>query len=303
MSLKHGGKGQKGAKRQPRDMWCLREFEELVDEPVEVYEKDISSNANISFGGEDAFPLNARDHGTEMVTVNVGNKCAMQAFSVHKGLLRKASDYFEGALAGSFQEGIGNQLDLPNDCPMAFEVIYQWLYSGEVLRAKFYTQDRIPEDTLWLRVFKMAQYQLVDDVQKVAYGRLRCIFQSQSRYVPSRLYIQELYSKDNPQEFLQEFTVAHTAFWIRNSSRGDYREWEALFSRKKTFGNQVAIQLAKIHTNDYQGSRSHPSDDAEFDDYARAVTTDPRSNQSPSDGCEPSTSKLALREPITNAEE
>jgi hypothetical protein len=85
------------------------------------------------------FPLPAKTHGTNIVNVHVGSGSIMQIFSIHKSLLCAASDYFIGALTGNFEESSTQVLELKHDCPMAFEVLYQWLYSGAVHRASFYT--------------------------------------------------------------------------------------------------------------------------------------------------------------------
>lgn len=68
-------------------------------------------------------------------------------------------------------------LKLPEDCPFAFEVLYQWIYSGKVMsHASWYTEKLIPADLLWLRVYKLVDCKLVKPWMEVAYARLRAIY-------------------------------------------------------------------------------------------------------------------------------
>ena len=229
--------------------------------PVDPLE-ELSSDAGSDM--ETSFPLTAKEHGKKIILVHVGQGSDAQTFSIHKNLICKASNYFDKALTSGFKEGAEGQLHLPSECPMTFEVLYQWLYSGRFLRAKFYTQGQIPEDTLWLRVYKMAECRLVDELQRVAYQRLREYFNSDVRVVPSIKFIEELYDKDIPHIILDRYIVAHTAFWIQ---KGEWREWEAVLRCEPSYGVEVAIELAKIHSTTYREWRRHPEFDPELDNY------------------------------------
>jgi hypothetical protein len=85
---------------------------------------------------ESTFPLSAAEQGSEITTVNVGTGLDLQTFKIHKNLLCKASKCFDGALNDGFMESSGN-INLPSDHPVAFEVLYQWLYSGFIREASF----------------------------------------------------------------------------------------------------------------------------------------------------------------------
>jgi hypothetical protein len=208
-------------------------------------------------------PLPASTHGTKIVNVHVGSGSIMQIYSIHKSLLCTASDYFIGALAGSFEESSTQVLELKRDCPIAFEVLYQWLYSGAVHHASFYTQSRITDDVLWLRVYKLANASLVDKLQEVAYSRLRDMFNMRSKAVPSLQFIEELYEHEEKEahEHIKDYTVAHTAFWIRQDNQGGWQEWKEVLEKKSRFGVAVAVHLAKLHSSDFDGCRSHPAGD------------------------------------------
>lgn len=215
------------------------------------------------------FPVSASTHGMAMITVHVRHGPTTQSFLVHRDLLHRASQPFAALLAGGFMESNREELTLKDECPMAFEVLYQWLYSGKVLRAQFYTQGRVAEDVLWLRVYILADKRLIYELQKEAYEKLRGLFSADERAVPSSRFVEELFCSETDQnhEYLQSYVIAHTAFWIHNDSHGDWQEWEAVLERRSNYSVRVAVQLAKIHSSSFDGCREHPSLDMYFDHY------------------------------------
>lgn len=130
-------------------------------------------------------------NGTTLVNVHVGSGLDMQIFSIHKSLLCAASGYFISAL-GDIEDCSMQVLGLIHDSPMAFEVLHQWLCSGVVHCASFYTQSRIADDVLWLRMSKPVNARLVEKLQDIAYNRLRDVFNRQITVVPSVQFIEEL---------------------------------------------------------------------------------------------------------------
>jgi BTB/POZ domain len=120
----------------------------------------------------------AAAQGIEIEKVNVGSspvKRLNQTFNIHKALLCKASPYFHNVLTNGFKE-TNSEPSLPEDNPMAFEVLYQWLSFDKVLEAHAYTGGVTTNENLWLRVFKMANCHLVDELKKTVYKRLRSVF-------------------------------------------------------------------------------------------------------------------------------
>lgn len=94
------------------------------------------------------FPVPSHAHGCEIITVVVGKDEEAQTSTIHKSLLSLASRHFYGALNDGFKESFCS-LALTEDCPFAFEALYQWLYSGKVMgHASWYTEELIPADLL-----------------------------------------------------------------------------------------------------------------------------------------------------------
>jgi BTB/POZ domain len=212
-------------------------------------------------------PVPVRDYGSATVTVTVGQEDQAKTYTIHKNLLSQASTYFYGALEGNFRESHEQTLKLGEDCPTIFEVLIQWLYSGDVLEANFYTQDKIPDDVLWLRVYEFADERLVDKLQEEAYTQLKKMFGEEELKVPSLEFVTELFNSEMPH--LQQYIVCHSAFWIYEDEHGNWKEWEALMSRVQSYGCAVAVQLAKLHSSErnFKGCREHPAKDEKFDQY------------------------------------
>ena len=215
----------------------------------------------------DGFPVSARDHGTEFATVDVGIPTAFskpQTFHIHKNLLIKASTYYSVALGKNFAEARTNQIELQWADSAAFEVLYQYLYSGRVFLPKFYTK-LINSDVLWLWTFKIAHGTVVQSLLNIAYDRIRELLNDKASYVPTKTFIRELYDDEAPLNSLRDFVVAHTAYWIHTDSRSDWARWTATMGESVEFGGAVACQLAKLHSKRYEGSKVHPIKDNEFD--------------------------------------
>lgn len=212
-----------------------------------------------------AFPIHADDHGTEMTAIKVGRGMQAQEFKIHKSLLVKASPYFSGALTGDFKESSDSVIRLKGNDPTAFSVLYQYIYAGNVHAADFYSKGSIPDDLLWLRTFKLADATMVHPLLHLAYDRLRGEFSPNSRTVPSLGFINELFNEEYPQQDLEEYIAAHSAFWILSRSCGHWKEWVMLMDAVPHYGVAVAKQVTRRQSPDYRGSKDHPTEDSHFD--------------------------------------
>lgn len=271
-SLKKSRKESKKSKK--RGIYREESMLEPTDDSTPRSDGEYVSSAETSTHGnakkqftetKNTFPIPAQEQGSQIIDVHVGSGRTGQIFRIHRALLCSASPYYSRLLQGNFSESQQDEMLLKNECSMAFEVLYQYLYSGQVLKAKFFTQSRIPDDVLWLRTYKLSHHTQIDSLLHESYSNIRQILHDEGRIVPSLTFISELYDDDICQEELRLYVVAHTAYWIHNNSKGDWREWEALMNHKPAFGLAVAIQLAKIHSSVYDGCREHPSQDDAFD--------------------------------------
>jgi hypothetical protein len=210
------------------------------------------------------FPIHVDDQGIDIVTIKVGSENQTQAFKIHKWALIKASPYFFNALAGTFKEASDDTIELAEDDPIAFKVLYHYIYSGNVHAANFYSRSLIPDDVLWLRTFKLVHATEVRSLLHIAYARLREEFSPNARTVPSIEFVAELFDPDCPYQELEDFISGHSAWWILNGC-GQWTDWVALMDAVPLFGLAVAREIAKRKSGDFHGSKEHPVSDAVFD--------------------------------------
>lgn len=210
------------------------------------------------------FPIHIDDHGTEMTSINVGPDIYVREFKIHKAALLKASPYFASALDGNFKEAKDGSMSLDHD-PIAFKVLYQYIYSGNVHAAAFYSKGEIPDDLLWPRTFKLADATMVHSLLHTTYDRLREEFSQNARTVPSLLFVDEHFETEYPQQDLGEYIATHAAYWILYDATGEWTEWVSLMEAVPGFALAVARQVAKRMSEKYRGSKKHPAADPVFD--------------------------------------
>lgn len=211
------------------------------------------------------FPIHANEHGIEMTVVKVDLGKRSQEFKIHKSLLVKTSPYFARALTGEFKEATESVICLKEHDPIAFSVLYQYIYTGNVHAADFYSKGTIPDDLLWLRTFNISDATMVHPLLHIAYDRLRSEFSGTTRHVPSFSFISELFNAEYPQQDLEDYVAAHSAHWILSRSCGHWKDWVVLMDAVPHYGVAVAKQMTKRQSPEYRASKDHPTDDPHFD--------------------------------------
>jgi hypothetical protein len=212
------------------------------------------------------FPVPARLHGSEMVTITVGesSKWSSRTFTVHRNLLHSTSDYFKDKIDALEAKDLDEELELelPRDCPVAFEVAYHWLYSRNIYERPFYMCGTTMSYSLfWLEVYMFSGRRDFVGIHDKAFRKLRQTFNSKTAQFPSRDFIARLYQPSCKELLLQKYLVCHTAFWLLERSTRD--EW--ITSRKSfeaeegRFILRVAGKLAEWCNNgDPSSLPGHP---------------------------------------------
>ena len=223
------------------------------------------------------FPIPASEHGSDMVTVVVGEKTEWPArtFTLHKNLLCHASDYFDRALNGPFLEGQKSELILADDCPAAFEVLYHWVYTGFFYQDKTFqpSQRRLTPDyemeyeTYWLESYKFAECRLLPRMQDWAMSQLYDAYNNPDIYLPSTDFIERLFTPESGSALFQEFFIAYTAFWLADLSvEKNLDNWkEFLQACGGRLAMEVSLKLAEWNAvPDPIGGRCHPCREPRF---------------------------------------
>ena len=235
------------------------------------------------------FPSAAITRDKRMVTAIVGEdtEWPTRNFTVHESLLELASNSFRDELDFDSM-GLQKELQLPDDSPMGFEVLYHWIYSGLVYDHKFYpTGNQMSHEFFWIAVYIFAKRHLLHNIQKEAFRRLRQKFNGLRCEVPSRLLLEQLFEPDcdscgvdREQPFLKNYFLEHIAFWLVKTSKTDQRApWERLLEyfryEDSDFAEQVAFKLAEWVSDDQPFSyRRHPGHDPAYSD-CEAITSPP----------------------------
>jgi hypothetical protein len=208
------------------------------------------------------FPMPADQHGNDIITLIIGTGESARTYSVHKELLCSASEYFRAALGTGFKEAADKTLTMQDECPIAFAVIYGFLYTGEVRHASFYTRNQVTDQVLWLRTVKLADKIFIHALIVIAYNRLRELFAWDKRLIPEPAFIKELYSDDTPMEKLQRYIVGHCFHHINQHGDEDWKEWKVALEAKEKFGLDIALHFAKVSANKFTGHKDHPASNA-----------------------------------------
>ena len=229
--------------------------------------------------------LRSTDHGTTVVTVTVGkhdssSKSNPQTFTIHKNLLCLQSKFFDNAFNSDFKEAEDLHMDSPEDYPETFEVLYRWLYSGQIESVDFYTTSGISPALFWFLVYAMADRLLVTQLQAAAFGKLKEIFSDSVQVVPPARLVVELFGRGQVGGLLESYLVRHSAFWLVALAYPKWLSWEKALTADERFGVAVAVQIAKLGSKEWTGSRLHPCLDMDFDGYATVEAVDVEEDES-----------------------
>ena len=227
-------------------------------------------------GGNKAliFPLPASEHGTSMITYTVGARTEWPArtFTVHKNLLCRASEYFRKSLNGRFKERSERELELLHDCPAAFDVLYNWVYTG------FFYEETNPEsgpepesDLYCLELYKFADCRLIPHLKEHVILVLSQSYNTELCFLPCSTFLERLFGIDDEHTFLRDYFVGHIAFLLSEPDEyNNYEQYEEIFEAcEGNIAQQVALKLASWYSCDSQATRCHPCDEPAFQD-ARA---------------------------------
>ena len=161
-------------------------------------------------------------------------------------------------------------------CPIAFEVVYQWLYTGRVVDDDFLDQHSgclCPSPPgiktqpysctsiglHWFRLYKLADRIQILALTKYALGK---ITDFEHQPVLGVVATAELFTPDamDNRDNLRDFLVDCTVYSLRQPKRVDALYLQTLFDNIPEFGKAVLRQLVFLTSKDYKGPQGHPKD-------------------------------------------
>ncbi|KAK5209067.1 hypothetical protein LTR41_005466 [Exophiala xenobiotica] len=199
--------------------------------------------------------------GTQTVKVIVGT--TQKEYVVHKRLLCVASKFFERALNGQLAASLSQEVKLPEDDPVLFACVYDWLYFGLVQRvdslAFIHARSLWYDDHVWLQIYRMADRMMMPGLKALAFKSAATSFGNHLAYIPSREFLKSLFEDEAPLA-LRMYVVEHVAYWLPKSANKD--QWGSLFMVHDRFGAEMA--LAMLRSQAEGNLFQHPADQVDF---------------------------------------
>ena len=207
------------------------------------------------------FPVLSHQHGGMAIGVMVGQNTMWgpRRFTLHRNLLDLVSQRFPIARAAALGEPYN--MRLPNDCPAAFEALYDYMYAGSMrhsaLSSPLNILEDLPSDLFWFELYKFSERYEIPYLRREAYRQLTQIFSEDEDTPPSEQFILALFAPLCEYDKLREHVVYHTAYWICNQM-GD-EEWaSAIAASPAAYGQAVAVCLAGDNVSHGEWDRSYP---------------------------------------------
>ena len=211
---------------------------------------------------DNEFPFAPKDHGDKTVKITVGKAIPPQTFTIHRNLICAASQFFNKAFNGDFNESHVRCMKLPHESPEAFQALYHWLYTGNLLCKKLLIEPLIEEDVYWLHVYAMADRLLIHKLSLDTYSIIQNYFSEKTLSMPSVCFIKELWGDCGlppcKQKLLTEYTVSHCTFCFVRYPQTCCWKWQEVLRCNLEFGARLGIAFAEQLSRHNQDSNCHP---------------------------------------------
>lgn len=228
-------------------------------------------------------PFGPEVHGTDMVTIIVGQGGAQKRFTIHQGLIT-TSQHSNRVFEGHFRESSEKELNLPNDDPVILYAFYEWLYTGHVSPPAPSNDTGDPPLLFWLRLYIAADLWGMVDVQEIARSAIRKEFLVAEDFLPSPDFIALLFSTTLPNKHLERYVTRHCAL-VANNNELNWKPWATLIDASERFATAVALDMVKVKAKDYRKAKIYPELDARFDaGHDSAVDTDAEETEEEEEG-------------------
>ena len=180
-------------------------------------------------------PLRPECHGASITRFTVGRPPTQtQVFAVHTNLLTSASMRL-AAMYEKSSKGQEWQLTCEHIHPRAFEVFYQYLYTGQMYHPSHYTM---------VRHHRRATFGVnsVPVIEQIAFQKLCAMFNPDRCRVRNLDLVSELSYHCCPR-FIRNYVSGHTAWWMTKDT-STLALWTPVLQNDAQFGRQVALVLA-----------------------------------------------------------
>ncbi|CCD46189.1 hypothetical protein BofuT4_P117390.1 [Botrytis cinerea T4] len=141
---------------------------------------------------------------TEMVDLIVGPEKAL--FRVHKSFLCSKIPYFEKMFNGGFKEAKDGSASFPEDFPEAFDILIEWVYSGNL---RWFDIGTATTGASWnfLKFYSLVEKICLTRLADFALDIYRKSCQKKNHVFESPAYVQEVYSFTSSQSGLRRLFI------------------------------------------------------------------------------------------------
>ena len=187
--------------------------------------------------------LGSNYHGDQTASIILGKGDDSKTFVIHTKILTSTSKFFKEALR-SCKGDNKNKILLGDHCPLAFEVVYRYLYSGDIWDTKF-KRGGLRTDCFWFRIFNIAHLTDLDDLTKGVYTYIKHKIFCTWDTLPSQPFVHELYEHDCKHYPLRQYIIAVYAYNMFHISRRDQNasSMNYLLRREPRFAREVLRQI------------------------------------------------------------
>lgn len=166
----------------------------------------------------------------------------LTTFSIHEGLIRGSSDFFDKAMGGTWKEAADRVINLPDDDPDVFRIYLHWLYRGSIPCG--WLKPETVSDVHYIHFAKA--YVLGDKLQDEDFcdADIDAIIQMASvrgkdgrNFFPGRDAVRHLYDNTLPSSRGRRFLVA---LYLHHAEK----DWFGDDKDRKVFGIEFLCDLA-----------------------------------------------------------
>lgn len=225
------------------------------------------------------------DHGELITTVVVGRGKHAKNFAIHRQLLRNESPKFDRLLSEERQDVV----HLEDECPIAFAVVYHYLYSGSIWEVNFYPNKKDEDDAFWFRAYKASTALEMKELQTLIFAVIVvCLWGSQGTRLPSNGFVSLLFDgKEGHFQHVRDFIidVSGYSFVTGNlESKFTLARWINRLEGNESYAAAVMIRVCQLKALGPDSWTFKPEKDPKYAVYIVAGAIDGTDTSNDSDG-------------------
>ena len=178
-----------------------------------------------------------------MVDIYVGAE--RKKYHLHRDLLCERSEFFKASFMRSFKEAATEEMALPEDDVVSFELFVGWLYGGSLISIS--SDDELPA---FVNLVILAQKLCLEQLQNKTMDRILIIYRTSSRKVAAQT-IRSIYENTSASDQLRSLII-RCASWtaVSNETSSFAPDDKDLIKRGGEFAIDFTSMLARhfIHT-------------------------------------------------------